>query len=250
MKAAVTLTPSRLLWGIVALVLLTVAGAIVLEYRGTANPAASVAFDESAKMLACRNDAIQLMKPERLNVATLYDISDLCYTQVRREYLIGNFNIHRYNIVKQEFQTLVVMWMVVAITMSGVFLAGMQLLAAYRLALTGQGQLSEGSDLSLERGKISVKSSVTGLLILTVSLAFFIVYVKWVYALTPDQSSSEASSPLPPSVVPATSEGTILPGVGHAGKPPAQASSSAGRRASSRSPNESSGGTPQSTATP
>jgi len=194
-----------------------------MELRAPGNAATAVSLDESKKMEDCRASTMQQLKPDKTDVALLYQVSDLCYTEVRREYLLGNFNIHRYDVVKQNFQTLVVMWMVVTITMSGVFLAGMQLLAAYRLASAGQGQgqgqLAESSDLSLERGKVSLKSSVTGLMILTVSLAFFIVYVKWVYTLTPDQSFGDAASaaaPNPPPSAPATAMLKMLPGIGHA----------------------------------
>jgi len=193
---------------------------LLVELRAPGGAATAVSLDESKKMEDCRAYAMQLLKPDKTDVALLYQVSDLCYTEVRREYLLGNFNIHRYDVVKQNFQTLVVMWMVVTITMSGVFLAGMQLLAAYRLASAGQGQLAENSDLSLERGKVSLKSSVTGLMILTVSLAFFIVYVKWVYTLTPDQSFGDAGSaaaPNPPAFMPSMpSTLKMLPGIGHA----------------------------------
>ncbi|WP_165988994.1 MULTISPECIES: hypothetical protein [unclassified Caballeronia] len=190
---------------------------LLVELRAPGGATTAVSLDESKKMEDCRAYTMQLLKPDKTDVALLYQVSDLCYTEVRREYLLGNFNIHRYDVVKQNFQTLVVMWMVVTITMSGVFLAGMQLLAAYRLASAGQGQLAENSDLSLERGKVSLKSSVTGLMILTVSLAFFIVYVKWVYTLTPDQSFGDAGSaaaPNPPAFAPSTLK--MLPGIGHA----------------------------------
>jgi len=56
-------------------------------------------------------------------------------------------------------------------------------------------------------------------MILTVSLAFFIVYVKWVYTLTPDQSFGDAASaaaPNPPPSAPATAMLKMLPGIGHA----------------------------------
>jgi hypothetical protein len=183
---------------------------LVAELKSSDSSTIPVSFDETQKMMDCRSSVLQLTKIDKPDVVLLHVISDFCYTEIRREYLLGNFNIHRFNVLKQNFQTLVVMWMVVTITMSGVFLAGLQLLAAYRLAATGQGlQLAESSDLSLERGKISLKSSVTGLLVLTVSLAFFIVYVKWVYVLTPEPSG-DASSAGPP----ASSSAIALRGVG------------------------------------
>ncbi|CAB3744350.1 hypothetical protein LMG24238_07244 [Paraburkholderia sediminicola] len=75
--------------------------------------------------------------------------------------------------------------MVVTTTVSGVLLSAVQLVAAYKLAsaASSKDMGSQGGSVDLEVGKISVKSSVTGLLILAVSFAFFIVFVNSVYSL-------------------------------------------------------------------
>lgn len=221
MNTVVTaLKSSKFLLALIALALFSLLVAQAFEYKLKINSAESISFDESGKMSTCRENAVKVLKLEKIDVTNLHQISDLCYTEIRREYLLGNYNIHRYNVIKQQFQTIIVMWMVVAITLSGVFLSGMQLLGAYRIASTGQGQLAESSDLSIERGKISLKSSVTGLMILSVSLAFFIVYVKWVYSLTPDSYTSEATSPSVISSLPGPQRLQILPGIGRPGSPP------------------------------
>jgi hypothetical protein len=85
--------------------------------------------------------------------------------------------------IEQHFMGRVILWMVVGMTISGVLLAAVQLMAAYRLAESGRGTLGDDGSISMESGKISVKSSVTGLLILVVSFAFFLVFVERVYTI-------------------------------------------------------------------
>jgi hypothetical protein len=175
----------------IALLVATLA-AIVLLLK--LNPAEVVVLNESGKLHACRAEALQFLKPERPELGLLTQIADHCYMQVRGENLLGDFNIRRSNYFRQQFQGIVFLWMVVAITMSGVLLAALQLVAAYKLASTGRGSLDQGGEITLEEKRISLKSSVTGLLILTVSLAFFMVFVAWVYPLTDANISVEGPS--------------------------------------------------------
>ena len=90
--------------------------------------------------------------------------------------------------------------MVVAITISGVLLAGFQLLAAFRLANAGRGDFTQGGELSVDQKSISLKSSVTGVIVLTISLVFFITYVKWVYPIRtqidPEVAASNSNAPI------------------------------------------------------
>lgn len=84
------------------------------------------------------------------------------------------------------------MWMVVAITLSGVALAGLQLVAGYKLAAAGKAAFEQGGQLSIEHSKISLGSSVTGLMILAISLVFFIVFVTKVYLIQETHTQSDA----------------------------------------------------------
>jgi hypothetical protein len=133
----------------------------------------AVTIDEAAKLGACRTNAIALIKRERVDVPFLAHISDFCYGQVRGEDLLGDFYIRKLSFVQQQSDTGVLLWMVVAITIAGVLLAGIQLLAAYRLANNGRGDFSQGGELGLDPKSISLKSSVTSVIILALSLAFF-----------------------------------------------------------------------------
>ena len=142
----------------------------------------TVTLDETARLDTCRANSIRLIKPEQIDLFLLNQLSDFCYNQVRGEDLLGDFHVRKSNFVQQEYDSRIILWMVVAITISGVVLAGLQLLAAYRLASNaGPGFASEqGGELKLDAKSISLKSSVTGFLILVISFAFFIVYVRWV----------------------------------------------------------------------
>jgi small-conductance mechanosensitive channel len=105
-----------------------------------------------------------------------------------------------------------VLWMVLTITLSGVVLAGLQLLAAYRLATAGRGEFAQQQEITLEQNRISLKSSVTGLLILVVSFAFFMVYVAWVFAIR-EASLVQSQNTRGPTT-------QLLPGLGGPGPPP------------------------------
>jgi hypothetical protein len=132
-----------------------------------------------------------------------------CINYIRGEFSLLDYNIRRSEFIQQQFRGEILLWMVVTITFAGVGLAALQLFAAYQLARLGNGSgssLATEGQLSIEHGKISVRSSVTGLLVLALSLAFFIVYVKWIYPvieLRPDSSTNTQSA-----------ANLILPGVG------------------------------------
>lgn len=175
---------SRPIWMAVlaAGVFMAITAALLL--RSTSDATQPIILHEASKLATCRSEALSLVKPEKIDIGFLTQVSNFCYAQVRGEDLLGDFNIRRTNFLRQQFQGIVFLWMVVAITISGVLLAALQLVAAYKLASTGKGDFNQGGEVTLEEKRISLKSSVTGLLILTVSFAFFMVFVVWVYPLT------------------------------------------------------------------
>src|SRR5260370_38463503 len=86
--------------------------------------------------------------------------------------------------IQQAYDERVLLWMVVVITLSGVFLAGLQLVGSYRLAAAaGRTDIEQSGEIALQRDRISLKSSITGLFILLVSFAFFYVFVKQIVPL-------------------------------------------------------------------
>jgi hypothetical protein len=147
-------------------------------------------------------------------VAELNGVNNFCYDYVAYQLSADEGVIRRDNYVFQRNENVVLMYMVVLITFMGVVLAGVQLLASYKLASLGKGELGGNSELKYSAGGASFKSSVVGLVILALSFAFFLVFVFYVYAFDPEQQVAKATQ----------SASTIL-NVGHVA-PPKPASSS------------------------
>lgn len=211
---------------------------ILLTFRWPAAPqiVAGQPTDLSKEVTACVkgvSNASELV-PVGSEALSLAQVG--CINYVRAQLALQDYNIRRGEFWQQQYRGEVLLWMVVIITLSGVILAALQLYAAYRLAIyarqTGVVQLpiygvnavpvqnlptpagppaavplpvpasdALGSEaqLSIEHGKVSLRSSVTGLLILALSLAFFITYVGWVFPIkeigtAPDQSSASAAN--------------------------------------------------------
>jgi hypothetical protein len=92
------------------------------------------------------------------------------------------------------------MWMVVAVTFSGVLLAGLQLWASYQLAAASRTTLhANDGEFILKRDQLVLKSSITGLFILLVSFCFFLVFVFYVYRFEApaDRINSISLPPMP-----------------------------------------------------
>jgi lysylphosphatidylglycerol synthetase-like protein (DUF2156 family) len=107
-----------------------------------------------------------------------------CYKLLHSQGLLNDFQIRRAKFAIQYRSEKVVLWMVVILTLSGVALAALQLAAAYALAkATGSDSLQDQQEFSVEKGKIVLRSSITGLFILLISFAFFYVYILHVYTI-------------------------------------------------------------------
>lgn len=127
-----------------------------------------------------------------------------CFESNRKQLLIDEENIRKQNFVFQRHENSVLLIIVVVITLSGVLLAALQLLASYQLAASGRGELAGGAELTASADAVSFKSSVVGLVILVVSFAFFIVFIREVYTLkevTTAGPSAPGMAP-PPGVAP------------------------------------------------
>lgn len=129
----------------------------------------------------CITDTIHLIHPDQINFDLYHNVWVLCTRMQVGRYALGDYLIRREKLIRQELDERVTLWMVVGITGSGVILAAIQLLMSYNLANAGIGEFAKDSEFVAERGRLSFKSSVTGLAILAISLIFFIVYVRWIY---------------------------------------------------------------------
>jgi hypothetical protein len=213
--------------GIVAFLVLSIIFAVVVTIPRQQAPAPPI--DMPTRAQACRIEVHKALGLEKITSDVWDQVSNICYMQVRGEALLADFNIRRSNLINQQVEGRIVLWMVVAITISGVALAGLQLLAAYRLAGAGHGEFAASQEITLEQNRISLKSSVTGLMILVISFAFFMVYIVWVYtAKELKQESPEANQVAHGSVPPSSQSGTggygpipSVPGSSGFGPPPA-----------------------------
>lgn len=135
-------------------------------------------------------------------------------------YRIQDYAIRRNAFLEQYHEGHFVLWLVVSITISGIVLASLQLAAAYNLSVANGTALSEGGELSIEQGKISIRSAVSGLIILTLSFAFFLTYVIFVYPI--QETKGVEMPPMSPIAVPGVANALF------AGTPPSNGSPAPG----------------------
>jgi hypothetical protein len=129
----------------------------------------------------CIDHTIKMTEGTKLELTKYTDVWRLCENQMFDQLLLNDFTIRRQKFEANTLDERVNLWLVVAITLSGVFLSAMQLAMSYRLAQIAKTDLAGNNELVVEQGKLSLKSSVTGLLIMALSLIFFVIYVKWIY---------------------------------------------------------------------
>lgn len=191
----------------------------------------AIDLDASRRLDICSANTLQQMKPQPqiIDLQLLSSVRSACFQQVFGESQLVDFGIRKLAFLNQQAENPVMLWMVVAITLSGVFLAGVQLLTGYRLALLGKAVAPGDADLTIEHSKLSLKSSITGVVILAISLAFFIVFVQWVYNLqevkTDGNGTSQTAGAPPPTqnapvAIPAGAVGMLThPALAGAGGP-------------------------------
>ena len=155
-------------------------------------------------MKSCRDNVLTQIHPRVTDLQLLGSIHSFCYSEAAEEDVLSEFSIRRLAYLSQQRELPVLMWLVVAITLSGVVLSALQLLAAYQLSLAGKESFQQGlgGDIALEKGKLSLHSSVTGLLMLFISLLFFYVFVTKVYLIqeTPPLPGTSALSSAAPAI--------------------------------------------------
>ncbi|MCA8882297.1 MAG: hypothetical protein KDA50_00860 [Rhodobacteraceae bacterium] len=143
-----------------------------------------------------------------------------CWDQLRMQGALNDFLIRRVNFQYQHLANQVILWVVVVLTLSGVVLAGFQIVAATRLGQDAPAD-APSSELLVERDRIFMRSSVTGLFILVVSFAFFFTYILNVYKITElgDAPGAEHTPPAA-SLPPPPKDLQKLGGGGGLGPPP------------------------------
>jgi NADH:ubiquinone oxidoreductase subunit 3 (subunit A) len=155
----------------------------------------TIPFDQIDRITACRKELMGWMNANTRDLQTAASIHGICYVRTNEEDQLRGFGLLETALLRQQQHVPFLMWMVIAITISGVVLAGLQLVGSYRLASAGRANFEQGGEISIERNRMALSTSVTGVLILVISLGFFYVFVKEVYLLKPlDVKPPEKSS--------------------------------------------------------
>lgn len=160
---------------IAGLVIGFVAGSSIEEAPFTALPAPPSMGDCQAGTMTALNMK-QPPTPE-----TLREVVDYCYSSIYGQGLLNDFAVRELTYRQQYRTNHVLMWLVVGVAISGVLLAGVQLLTSYRLASALNLLPTSDSEIILRHNQVALKSSVTGLVILLISFAFFLIFVLYIY---------------------------------------------------------------------
>ena len=109
------------------------------------------------------------------------EIWNICNHQIFDHLAFNDYALRRSKFLRQEFDERVNLWLVVAITISGVVLAYLQILLSHRAAMKGREIGKDDIEFAVKQNEMSFKSSVAGVAILALSLVFFFIYVKFIY---------------------------------------------------------------------
>jgi hypothetical protein len=170
-----------------------------LKFHAVAEP--DITIPDHQALYSCLDRTITSLKLSTLDFDQYERIWRLCGNEVYNQLYLVDFSIRREKLVRQELDERVNLWMVVFITVAGVVLAGIQLLTSYKLASVGITGVDNNSELLIQHNKISLKSSLTGILILAISLVFFMIYVLWIYSVREINTQRPSNLDAAPSTV-------------------------------------------------
>jgi hypothetical protein len=180
---------------ITVVVLISASGWFILQPRLEQGAERSNPVRVGENLPSCMHQLYQFRSADNPDISELYQVFGLCYNSTIAQLVVEEEAVRRDNFVFQRAENVALLIMVITITLSGVVLAGLQLLGSYKLALARKGQLVDGGEASLKPDSIVVKSSVVGVVILAISFAFFMVFVVYVYTLRDDTAPGPGRSP-------------------------------------------------------
>jgi len=115
---------------------------------------------EVAAQVSCIDRVLARVSPQAIDLTAYRNVWDLCGLEGFNALSLEDFRIRREKFLRQELDERVTLALVVGITISGVVMAGLQLFMSYKLAQTGHAELAKDIELSVQQGKIALKSSV------------------------------------------------------------------------------------------
>jgi hypothetical protein len=153
-----------------------------------------VEFAKPPSMSDCMTGTLRVLDLKQSPTSdNLRQVVEHCYSLLRSDGLLRDFAIRELTFAQQYRANGILMWLVVIITLSGVLLAAVQLIASYRLAEASKAIFAGSQEIAIKRDQLVLKSSVTGLFILLLSFAFFLAFVFYVYRIEKPEDSSPRS---------------------------------------------------------
>jgi hypothetical protein len=137
-----------------------------------------------------------------ITIENLQTVLSHCYDVNYADRLLDDFSVRRLKLLRQDVADQVILWMVALITISGVMLAALQLIISYKLSSALKSSELPESTLDVDtKGRLVLKSSVTGLFILMISFGFFFLFVKDVYRIEVVDFNHRSPSIEPPKSI-------------------------------------------------
>jgi hypothetical protein len=183
-RVAATLASGRGIASMAVAVLLIAAAAAGMLLLGGRGHRANENENDAHLMEKCREAIIPQLNAN-VDLTFLASVDDLCYSQASNEEVLTEFEIRKEAYHQQQDQGPWLLGLVLVITLSGVLLAAVQLFWGYKLSAAGKAVAGDpaASTLSLTPTGVSVSSTVTGVLILALSFAFFYIFIQQVYVV-------------------------------------------------------------------
>ena len=124
--------------------------------------------------------------PSGLNLEMMDTETREAYLAALREHYIYRLSgyQHRRKVFDwQLFSSKVTFWIVILLVLSGIYFSGVQFHSSLRKASTAKDVESEVTQLTASVKGIKVSSPVLGVIILSISLLFFYLYLVYVYPI-------------------------------------------------------------------
>jgi len=174
--------------------------------------ALAVAADVTrASMADCLTRTMELAKlNDHPPLDDIRTTTEICYAMLREQELLKDFNVRSLTYEQQYRDNWIILWMVVCITISGVVLSALQLYSSYKVSSSVGNTSTANTELTIAKNQIVMKSSVTGLVVMLLSFAFFLVFVRYVYVIKDPSDTYQPVVNLPPGTLnkPATGSPT------------------------------------------
>ena len=216
---------------LVAFMVAIVAASALLWAVERNSAAYSNPMDAKTDIKDCESTLRGILGSKSVDMRLEDQIANHCIGVVSNSYSLQDYDVRRTSFIEQYHESQFVLWLVIGITISGVVLAGIQLVSAYNMSLMLGKSAFDAISLGFDAKSISLGTTVSGLVILAMSFAFFLVYVIYVYPVQITNSismnasksiampNSEQALPTTPAAAPASPDSSPPPSFYQAPRP-------------------------------